>query len=145
MHRIMHLALISILALALLFPAASFASKTQTDPTPGFTQEGEASWYGGQFHGRTTASGERYDKNGFSAAHKTLPLGTLVRVENLENGYSIEVRINDRGPYIKGRIIDLSKRAAIQLGMYNAGKAKVRLTVLDRNAENGEPPTIRFM
>ncbi len=142
----MHLALALILTLSLLIPAVALASKTTpSTPYPGFTQEGEASWYGGQFHGRKTASGERYDKNGLSAAHKTLPLGTLVRVENLENGYSVEVRINDRGPYIKGRIIDLSKGAAIHLGMHSAGKAKVRITVLDRNAETGEPPTIRFM
>lgn len=144
MHRAMHRALAIAIVFTLLCPALVSASKTKL-PEPGFSQVGIASWYGGFFQGRPTASGERFDTHALTAAHKTLPLGTLVRVENLKNGYSVEVRINDRGPYVGKRIIDLSIAAAKQLGMYNAGTAKVRVTVLDRTAEDGEPPTIRFM
>ena len=74
-------------------------------------QAGMASWYGGKFHGRTTASGERYNMNALTAAHKTLPFGTKVKVTNKKNGKSVVVKINDRGPFIKGRVIDLSRAA----------------------------------
>ncbi|MGL4397146.1 MAG: septal ring lytic transglycosylase RlpA family protein, partial [Hyphomicrobium sp.] len=80
-------------------------------------QSGMASWYGGKFHGRKTANGERYNQWSMTAAHKTLPFGTRVRVTNARTGNSVVVRINDRGPFIKGRIIDLSKAAANQLGI----------------------------
>jgi rare lipoprotein A len=93
-------------------------------------QVGMASWYGGQFHGRTTASGEPFDMNAMTAAHRTLPFGTNVRVTNLDNGRSVVVRINDRGPYAKRRIIDLSRHAAEQLGFRKAGVAKVRVQVI---------------
>jgi len=93
-------------------------------------QVGVASWYGGKFHGRTTASGEPYDMNAMTAAHRTLPFGTKVRVTNLDNGRSVVVRINDRGPYAKRRIIDLSRHAAEQLGFRKAGVAKVRVEVI---------------
>ncbi len=92
--------------------------------------KGIASWYGGKFHGRLTANGERYNKNGISAAHKTLPFGTVVRVKNLRNGKTVDVRINDRGPFIKGRIIDLSKGAAKKINMINDGIVPVELTIL---------------
>ena len=92
--------------------------------------DGIASWYGGKFHGRLTANGERYNKNGISAAHKTLPFGTEVRVKNLNNGKSVVVRINDRGPFIKGRIIDLSKGAAKKIDMIHDGVVPVELTIL---------------
>ena len=78
----------------------------------GFTQKGKASWYGKKFHGRKTANGERYDMYGLSAAHKTLPLGTWVRVNNRDNDRTLDVRLNDRGPFVRGRIIDLSYGAA---------------------------------
>ncbi|MBA3818159.1 MAG: septal ring lytic transglycosylase RlpA family protein [Deltaproteobacteria bacterium] len=84
-------------------------------------QRGKASWYGGSFHGGPTASGERYDKRTMTAAHRTLPFGTRVRVTNLKNGRTVTVRINNRGPYSKGRIIDLSEAAAERLGMIDAG------------------------
>lgn len=87
-----------------------------------------ASWYGPRFQGRTTASGERFDMNGLTAAHRTLPLGTQVRVRNLENGRSVVVRINDRGPYVKGRGIDLSYAAARELRMVEDGEAPVEIT-----------------
>jgi len=88
-------------------------------------QCGGASWYGPGFHGKKTASGERFNENAMTAAHKTLPLGTVVKVTNQRTGKSIKVTINDRGPYAKGRIIDLSKAAAAQLGTKNAGVGKV--------------------
>lgn len=92
--------------------------------------EGTASWYGEEFNGRLTASGEVYDMYKMTAAHKTLPLGTMVRVTNEDNGKTIEVKINDRGPYVKGRIIDLSKTAGRAIGMREAGTAKVKLEVV---------------
>ncbi len=96
----------------------------------GFTQQGKASWYGKKFHGRKTANGERYDMYGLSAAHKTLPLGTYVRVNNRDNGRSLDVRLNDRGPFVQGRIIDLSYGAAQKLGVVGPGTANVKITAL---------------
>jgi len=93
---------------------------------------GVASYYGGRFHGRLTASGVRYDMNGMTAAHRTLPFGTHVRVTHLGNGRSVDVRINDRGPFIGGRIIDLSRGAAGVIGMHQQGVARVKVTVLGR-------------
>jgi rare lipoprotein A len=87
--------------------------------------KGMASWYGPGFHGRRTASGERYDMHALTAAHKTLPFGTIVKVVNQKTGKSVKVKINDRGPYHGGRIIDLSKAAAAQLGIVQAGTGKV--------------------
>ena len=95
----------------------------------GFEQAGIASWYGPGFHGRTTANGEKYDMRRVSAAHKNLPFGTIVRVENLDNGRSIEVRINDRGPFHDGRVIDLSRKAADRIGLLGKGTARVRLSL----------------
>ena len=89
-----------------------------------------ASWYGGKFQGRQTASGEIFDTNEFTAAHKTLPFGTIVKVTSLENEKTTVVRINDRGPFIPGRIIDLSRAAAAAIGLAGAGVAKVRIEVL---------------
>jgi len=91
--------------------------------------EGLASWYGEDFHGRLTASGEVYDMYKMTAAHKTLPLGTVVKVRNLENGKDVEVRINDRGPFVKGRVIDLSRTAGRAIDIRGAGVAKVKLEV----------------
>jgi rare lipoprotein A len=89
--------------------------------------EGLASFYGAGLHGRPTANGERFDKEALTAAHKTLPFGTCVEVTSLTNGRSVRVRINDRGPYVAGRIIDLSEAAARQLGMISSGVSRVRL------------------
>lgn len=97
----------------------------------GSSVTGKASWYGGKFHGRKTASGERFNKNALTAAHRKLPFGSKVRVTHLGNQKSVVVRINDRGPFgNKGRIIDLSEAAAVRLGMKNAGVARVKLEVL---------------
>ena len=93
---------------------------------------GTASWYGPGFHGRKTASGDRFDQDAMTAAHRNLPLGSVVRVTNLENGRKVTVEINDRGPYIRGRMIDLSRGAARRLGMVQDGTAKVRVDILSR-------------
>jgi len=93
---------------------------------------GQASWYGPGFHGRLTANGERYNQNAMTAAHRSLKFGTRVRVTNLNNGRSVVVRINDRGPFIKGRVIDLSAAAARSLNMINSGVVPVKVTILGR-------------
>lgn len=105
----------------------------RTAESPGGEQHrlsGEASWYGDDFHGRVTASGERYDMYGFTAAHKTLPFHTVVRVVHPRTRKSVVVRINDRGPYVDGRIIDLSWAAARDLGLARSGTMEVELEVL---------------
>jgi rare lipoprotein A len=94
-------------------------------------ERGQASWYGPRFHGRRTASGERHDMYALTAAHKTLPFGTLVRVRSVMTGREVEVRINDRGPFVKGRVIDVSKAAAQALGMMEDGVKDVLLLVPD--------------
>ena len=96
----------------------------------GNVQTGIASWYGGEFHGKRTSSREVYDMNDLTAAHNTLPLGTFVAVTNLNNGQSVVVRINDRGPFVKNRVIDLSYVAARALDMIGTGTALVRIEVL---------------
>ena len=95
-----------------------------------YDETGYASWYGPKFHGRPTANGERFDMNMVSAAHKTLPMPSFVRVTNLENGRALTVRINDRGPFVRGRIIDMSRRGAELLGFKKQGTARVRVTIL---------------
>lgn len=110
--------LLAVLLLAVVVPA-------QADD-----QRGIASYYAGKFHGRATASGERFDMHQLTAAHKTLPLGTRVRVTRTDTEASVVVRINDRGPFIKGRIIDLSLAAAKQLELIKKGTAEVIVTVL---------------
>jgi rare lipoprotein A len=109
------------LALALLVAAVP----------PAFTlEEGLASWYGGKFQGRLTSSGEVFDTNLLTAAHKSLPFGTVVKVTNLANGQSTVVKVNDRGPFVEGRIIDLSRAAAEQIDMVGTGTARVTIEVL---------------
>ena len=102
---------------------------TQMPKSPKPYQVGTASWYGEYFQGKETASGEPYDMNDFTAAHTTLPLGTYVRVTNLSNGKAVILRINDRGPYVDNRIIDVSYNAARALGFKDRGVQKVRLDV----------------
>ncbi|WP_319004701.1 septal ring lytic transglycosylase RlpA family protein [Microbulbifer variabilis] len=99
----------------------------------GYKERGKASWYGTKFHGRRTANGEVYNMYAMSAAHKTLPLPSYAKVTNLDNGRSIIVRINDRGPFVQGRIIDLSYTAAQKLGYVNKGVARVEVEALDPN------------
>ena len=102
---------------------------------PVYEETGEASFYGPGFHGKPTASGETFDQNDLTAAHPELPLGSEVEVENLENGKSVTVEINDRGPYAKGRDIDLSKAAAKQLDMIEDGTAPVRIEATERQID----------
>jgi rare lipoprotein A len=99
----------------------------------GWTQRGIASWYGPHFHGRYTSNGEIYNMYAFTAAHKTLPMNTIVKVTNLNNGKSVIVRINDRGPFVKGRIIDLSYAAGKKIGLDKTGIAPVKLEVIGFN------------
>ncbi len=99
----------------------------------GYSETGLASWYGAKFHGHSTSNGETFDMNKISAAHKTLPLPTWVKVTNLDNGRSINVRVNDRGPFHKGRIIDLSYAAAVKLGYQDKGTARVKVEALSGN------------
>lgn len=101
-----------------------------------YVEEGIASWYGMKFHGHLTSNGETYDMYAMSAAHKTLPLPTYVRVTNLENQKSVVVRVNDRGPFHSNRIIDLSYVAAYKLGMLQSGTARVRVEALQPNSDN---------
>lgn len=104
------------------------------EPVPGASQIGVASWYGPGFHGRRTANGEVYDQYGLTAAHRTLPHGTWVEVTNLANDRSVRVRINDRGPYVDDRVIDLSYTAAQRLDMVRSGIAPVRVEVVEADA-----------
>ncbi|MDD8019642.1 MAG: septal ring lytic transglycosylase RlpA family protein [Acidobacteriota bacterium] len=111
----------------------SYSCRTEkpvTAPPAGYVEVGEASWYGPGFHGRMTSSQEVFDMEDLTAAHQTLPFGTVVQVTNLENSRTVTVRINDRGPFIKGRIIDLSYAAARMLGLIGPGTARVRLEVV---------------
>jgi len=120
--------LIAALFLALL---ATNVSCVSFGRRPAYFQVGEASWYGKPYHGRRTANGEIYNMRKLTAAHQTLPFDTRVRVTNLRNGRSVGVRINDRGPFVKGRIIDLSWAAARKLKMVEDGIAPVGLELLD--------------
>jgi rare lipoprotein A len=101
-------------------------------------QEGMISWYGQAFNDRKTASGERFDANEMTMAHPTLPFGTQVRVTNLRNGRSVVVRVNDRGPFVRSRIADLSQAAAASIGMMRRGIARVRLEVLEATSPSGK-------
>ncbi|MCC5979308.1 MAG: septal ring lytic transglycosylase RlpA family protein [Salinarimonas sp.] len=132
----------AIATLGLILAAAPIAfSPGQTGPGSPVAQaseqtrvaktiSGPASWYGGKFHGRTTANGERFDMEKLTAAHRSLPFGTRVRVTNERNGRSVVVRINDRGPFVGNRVIDLSRGAAAAVGMVRSGVAPVRIDVL---------------
>ena len=124
---------IAVLLLALVVTACASRGVEELPMSSvpvGWKQRGYASWYGPKFHGRRTASGEVFNMFSLTAAHRTLPLGTYVRVTNLKNGRSVVVKINDRGPFVKGRIIDLSYAAARRLGMIRDGVVPVEITVL---------------
>jgi peptidoglycan lytic transglycosylase len=124
-----------LVLLALLLASCARATLPSAPPSPppapsGQTETGLASWYGAPHHGRRTASGEVYDMNDLSAAHRTLPLGTRVLVTNLDTGQAVEVRVNDRGPFVDGRILDVSYAAARLLGAVGPGVIRVRLRVV---------------
>lgn len=125
---------ILLLIIPLFLTGCSDSSSKSEDspvyPTAGAFQTGIASWYGAEYQGRPTASGEIFDRNVMTAAHKSLAFQTWVEVNNLENGRKVRVKINDRGPFVEGRIIDLSERAADELGMKIAGLAQVSLKIV---------------
>lgn len=104
-----------------------------------FTQKGEASYYADKFHGRKTASGELYNMNAMTASHRELPFGTLLRVKNTANGREVIVRVNDRGPYAKGRIIDLSRAAAVKLDIITSGVGQVRIEKIEPGQQDLTP------
>ncbi len=122
--------------LLMLFFSGTFQGIAQSDE-----YYGVASFYSDEFHGRKTASGEVYNKNKFTAAHKSLPFGTTIRVTRIDNKQSVKVRINDRGPYIKGRIVDLSRVAAERLGILKDGNANVKIEVLGKNVATDDATT----
>jgi len=117
--------------------AVSVPAQTQMPENSTFRQEGVASWYGAEFEGRPTASGELFDPNQFTAAHPTLPFGTFITVTNLQNNNQVRVRVNDRGPYVSSRIIDVSRAAAAKLGIIETGTANVTIEMIPRNSPAG--------
>ena len=126
---------IAVLAAATAFVGLLAASPTGQGPqfpdtVPEWTQQGRVSWYGPGFHGRCTANGEVFDTHGLTMAHRSLPMGTSVRVTNLENGRSVVLRVNDRGPYVRGRVADLSQAAAERLGFVDDGVVPARIELL---------------
>jgi rare lipoprotein A len=119
-----------VLSVTTLVHAKHLPQRPHTERTNSIVLVGAASFYGNKFQGRRTANGEKFDNQALTAAHKTLPFGSKVRVTNVRNGLSVIVRINDRGPFTRGRIIDLSKAAARKVGLGHAGTAIVRLEIL---------------
>ena len=117
-------------SLVLLAACGAAPPPAEVPASPGVVEQGLGTWYGERHHGRPTASGEPFDMNAFTAAHRTLPMNTRVRVTNRKNGHSVEVRINDRGPYARGRIIDVSKAAARALDMVSDGVVPVSVEVI---------------
>lgn len=132
----------ALAAFGLLVQLTGCATERYTRPQTEDVQRGMASWYGPKFHGRPTASGETYDMHQLTAAHKELPLHTIVEVRNLDNDRSVRVRINDRGPYVRGRVLDLSFAAAQELGMVDVGLARVEIRVVE--VGHGRPGLTRF-
>ena len=127
----------TLVAASLMFLLAACGGTTpppMTSVSENWSEQGIASWYGPGFDGKRTASGEVYDMEDMTAAHKRLPFGTLVQVENLDNGLRTEVRINDRGPFVDDRIIDLSRAAAREIEMLGPGTARVRISVVQMSA-----------
>jgi rare lipoprotein A len=129
-----------LVAWAICLAAGTLSGTAAAADGAGITQTGTASWYGSGFQSKTTASGEPFDMNDLTAAHRSLPLDSLVRVTNLQNGRSVVVRINDRGPFERGRVIDVSARAARVLGMRNRGVARVRVEALVEGEEVWQTP-----
>ena len=135
MNRFLSIPVISVLVLSGCYletnPVYRSTGISASGTVAGFQQRGVASYYGDGFHGNLTANGETFDMYALTCAHLTLPFGTVIRVINLDNDREVTVRVNDRGPYVGGRIIDLSTGAAEELGMLDAGIANVLLRVLN--------------
>jgi rare lipoprotein A len=132
-----------IVAASVLLSGCAAVTKGRADLDLGIKERGIASWYGDDFQGWTTASGELYDMHALTAAHRTLPLGTVARITNVVNGGHVMIRITDRGPYVNGRILDLSYAAAKALGMVQDGVSAIQLQVVGENlfeAGMTEPP-----
>jgi rare lipoprotein A len=136
-----------LLVLTVIQGCSTMSTKVASLPTPKISppaagQIGNASWYGPGFNGKVTASGDAFDQTKMTAAHRTLPLGSKAKVTNLSNGKSVEVKINDRGPYAEGRIIDLSLAAAKALGIVDHGTARVSVESLENSfsADNSKKP-----
>ena len=127
----------TLITAGLLTGFTPFVSSATADSGIDHVQKGIASFYHDSLHGHKTASGQVYNKHRLSAAHKTLPLGTQIRVTDTRTGRSIVVRVNDRGPFVKGRILDLSKAAARELGIVDRGVARVALKVLSTPRQDG--------
>lgn len=121
---------LALLALAGCSSAPKSGSSAASAPS-GHRESGIASYYGNEFHGRKTANGERFDQAQLTAAHRTLPFGTRLKVTNTQTGKSVQVRVNDRGPFVKGRVIDLSSSAFKSIASLNAGVVPVRIQVVD--------------
>ena len=137
--------LIALLLLAACGTAPRQGEVRAPTTAANYAAVGLASWYGRKFHGRRAASGQRYDMNGMTAAHRNLPFGTKVRVTNLENGRAVTLTINDRGPFIRGRIIDLSQHGAEHLGNLRAGTARVRVESLTAAAAAVQPRDVAYL
>jgi rare lipoprotein A len=134
-----------VVSVGLLLGACSWTPKGEAEFDVGIKDRGVASWYGEQFHGKQAANGELFDMEALTAAHRTMPLGSMVRVVNLANGKHLHVRVTDRGPYVNGRILDLSHAAAARLGMEQGGLAIVQVEIVGERrpelllASNEEP------
>jgi rare lipoprotein A len=139
LHRILkHMKRLNLIFIAIilnLLVGCSSTSATHTEKTISYAKShelvGKASWYSKKFHGKRTASGERYDKRAYTAAHKSLPFGAIVRVTNTANAKTVDVKINDRGPFVKGRVIDLSQKAFEQIGNIKEGVAPIKIEIID--------------
>lgn len=145
-----HVTMMLVALLACLSVAACGGRQTTSvklpppiNPRVGWTEVGIASWYGPPFHGRPGSNGEIYDMNKLTAAHKQLPFETWLRVRNLSNGKTTQVRITDRGPFVGKRIIDLSKAAAAEIGMLDSGTARVRLTLIRPPRRGADAPYVK--
>lgn len=117
------ISIIFLIVLSLFFPLSSGSVEN-------YPQYGNASWYGGKFHGRKTASGERFNKHSFTAAHRKLPFGSILRVTNLRNGKQVYIRVNDRGPFIRGRMLDMSLAAAEAIAFNGRGVIRVKVELI---------------
>jgi peptidoglycan lytic transglycosylase len=136
MHRKHTYMWAAVIAGSMVVSGCAGLTKGQADLDIGMKERGIASWYGDDFHGWVTASGEIYDMHTLTAAHRTLPLGTIVRVTNVVNGRNVVIRINDRGPYVNGRILDLSYAAAKRLDMLHDGISAIQLEVVGQHGLN---------
>ncbi len=136
-RRLVHWSLRFVLLAAIVTSVSCSSTGTSYKGGVGYTERGSASWYGPGFHGKKTANGETYDMDELTAAHQTLPFETVIEVRNRDNGRRVRVRINDRGPFVGGRIIDLSRQAAREIDMLGPGTARVEIRVVSAPPPGG--------